>query len=971
MDKIEIQILDETNNILGTLEVDNDGKFPFNLTTGVADLKNLNDRSGSFSTSFKVKATKENDILLEHIYYADEKNYKDFDADKPCRVLVNGLSIEKGVLRVDRISTKENIRDYTFQFYGNNMEWVLSMQDKYFADLPYLDQQFKYDSSTTENSWSNVAGTDSPVFALHNKGGRITPYTVSVNDMYPDYFAYDVIKDAFKLIGWNVSSSFIEQSHFKKLITPFFGNNFKLTDAQTTAEEAFVRLTDEVPNLDISATLTSGGFTDSLFFLDNSYSSLTLLPWFGGTVTSGFTETSPYYDNGDNWALYSGTYDAYEYTAPQNGYYNIYLDSSVTLEANNGYSNSMLVYYVYSGAVTPVNLGAMTSTGSVNNETTVGTYTVNKISTQREKLGIYLNQGERIWIGGRAGYSGTATGSTGFRITHHNNTTVKVVLDDALLEGNYFNWQEVSDNQFSLLKYITDIGKLFNWYFRTNNANKTVYIETRDDFYNSLSTAVDWTDKIDNNKQYELYFNSKFYTQLHKFTYAEDSDDEFVDWFNDTYNQKVQELVHEYPEKFKTGTTTLSTEIIAPTLSIHDKYGIDSKVNPIISYMVEGVPYKDEKPVKRNNWNPRLLYYEYGTQTNLDGTNREWNWNSEATNRTNIPYALSFSKVVGNQTLASVAGNLDFKDLISYDYDTGILDTSISENGLVSNYYRKTLREILEGRTLRINLFIDLDDYKNLDFRKPIYFDNRYPDIEGYWRIQKVNNFNPIGKGSTKFELIKAKNFLPLGYTNKNTDVFTDIDEDVSAFRTGNVVDQTRNQSTGNEQVLGYDNNVNPKSTVVGSNLTSVSNNVRMGIYNQDVSTDTFQLGAGSEVDSFSLIRVDEAGNVVFNGQLIRGDLFDSTIVQTKTVNFTLSRLTKTYLVDTSSSDVQIRLSGTYQIGDTWNIKKIATSNIINFNMSKGGGSYEIDYSTTSPIITSLYTNMQLQYIGDDKFIII
>lgn len=974
MDKIEIQILDNNNGIIGVLEVEQNSKAPFNLSVGISDLKNINDRSGSFSTSFKVAATKDNDILLNHIYNSSEKNYKDFDEDKPCRVLINGFPIEKGLLRIDRISTggSGNFRDYSFQFYGNNMEWVLAMQDKYFNDLTYTDKLFKYDSSTCENSWINTSGNNDAVFSYINRGYNILPNTKSVGDLYPDYFTYDVVKDAFKLIGWNLESSFIEQQHFKELITPFFGNNFRLTEQQTAQEEAFVRLQDEVVNLDTSFSST-GGFIDSLFLLDNSYSTINVLPWIGGTNVSSFDETNPYYDNGDNWDSFFGYLNntTHVYTAPINGYYSVYLDSSCTLEANNNYNNTLLTYYLYKrvGTNSPTNIGAMSTTSSSVNTYTNGSYNVKSINSEREKLSVYLNQGERIFVGGRVGYSGFDTGTTGLRIKHHNNTTIKVVQEDALLEGNYFNWKEVSDNQYPLLKYITDLGKLFNWYFRTNNATKTVYIETRDDFYKPLNKSVDFTDKIDNKKQYELNFNSKFYTQLHKFTYKEDGDDEFVDWFNDRFNQNYQELVHEYPEKFKSGTTTLSTEIISPTISVRDNYDLSLGLSPISSFMWNDAPDADNRnPEKRTNWQPRLLYYKYGTQTYVDGTLREWNWNSEATNRTLIPYCLSFNKVVGNKTLTDVAGNLDFKDLISYNYDTGILDTSVSENGLVSNYYEKTLREILEGRTLSINLFLDLDDYKNLDFRKAIYFDNRYSDIEGYWRIQKISNFNPIGKGSTKVELIKAKNFIPLKYTNKNTDFFTDIDEELASFRTGNVVNNSRGKTNNNEQILGYNNEVNPRSTVVGSNLVSSSDNVRMGIYNLDVSTDTFQLGTGSQNGEYSLIRVDEDGNVYFNGKLIYGVDFASTIVKRENLDFTLDRETLTYICDTSANDITISLNGSYVVGDYWNIKKIDSKNLIDFDMSP---SFEIDYSTTSPKIKIKNTSMTLQYIGDNKFIII
>jgi len=142
-----------------------------------------------------------------------------------------------------------------------------------------------------------------------------------------------------------------------------------------------------------------------------------------------------------------------------------------------------------------------------------------------------------------------------------------------------------------------------------------------------------------------------------------------------------------------------------------------------------------------------------------------------------------------------------------------------------------------------------------------------------------------------------------------------------------------------------------------------------MGVHNVDVSTDLFQLGVGSNEQPYSLIRSDIDGNILFNGQLIYGDLYDALIVQEKTANFTLDRQTKTYIVDTTSVNIRIALSGTYQIGDVWNLKKKVAANEFEFNMASG--TYEIDWSTTSPIITNQNVCITIQYIGNDQFIII
>lgn len=962
MDNIEIQILDSDNNVTGVLTVADDDKFPLSLTKGIANLKNINERSGSYSTSFKIASTKDNDVLLEHLYYASEKNYKDWDADKRARIIVNGLDIDTGRLRVDRVSAKGDARDYNFTFFGDNMDWVLLMQDKYFSDLPYLDQSILWDATTVENSWTATAGNNVPVFSIINRGQRFKPDMVSISDCYPDYFTYDVIKDAFNSIGFKVESTFIEQAHFKKLITPFFGSRFKLTEEQTEAENVFVDMDSSVTNVDSSISNT--GYYSFNFLLDSSYSTPTNLnPETNQANVAGFTETTPYYDNGANWGSIGlslgGT--TYAYTAPNNGYYKMELDTSCTSYSSTGHLPTSPFYKIYrkvgSTAIGTIgnlnNVSVNTnvySSGGINYKDTWGIY---------ESAFVYLNAGESITIGGSNAYSGSL-GDFSFGLKHYTNTTIKVTYSPNIVAGNTFNWKNVSDNEISLLKYITDLGKLHNWYFRTNTATRTVYIETRDSFYNALSTATNWTDKIDDNKQHELYYNSRYYSQLQGFKYAEDGDDEFIEWWNDRTGDEFQNLTHEYPEKFKDGKTTLQLDVIAPTISSQDAYTGGNE--PIFSFMWDKNPTESIPPL-RLNYKPRLLYYNYSTQQDVDGVTKEFYWNNESTPRTTIPYALSFSRVVNNVVLADVAGSLDFKDLTSFWSTGAILDTSITQDGLHTNYYQKTTREIEEGRRLNINLYLDLVDYKNISLREIIYFDNRYPDIEGYWRIEKISNFKPIGTQSTSLELIQAKNFLPKTYTQSGGGVITDYSEGLSSFRLANTVDNSKNISDKQPNVVGSRNVVEPNTTVIGDYLeSSAPFTTRMGVYNLDVSTDTFQLGVGTKNESFSLIRADEAGNILFNGELIRGGLYDSTKIVTKTANFTASVLTETYLCDTSSNDIDVTFPATIKIGKVWNFKKMSGNNILELRA-------DFD-NTTNLTITNQYDNARVQWDGTQFLII-
>jgi hypothetical protein len=762
------------------------------------------------------------------------------------------------------------------------------------------------------------------------RGNRQSATQMSVSDFYPDYYMYDVIREAYKSIGYKVQSDWLEQAEIKKIVTPFFGKNFKRTQADLDANSVTADIQGGLINVEFGSKPSLLDYQSPYLAVDSSYTfPNTLLGELDWNVLIGNTVANLDVTNGIYTAPYTGYYDV-------GGIYESYLtyDSSISGYPSGSTLGFNCEYWVRrNGTNTYTYLGQ----NAFNPTTTTsgGLTTLTRIDAPLLPS-LFLAAGETIEISFRYRISNAPL--MDFKVGH-NKAEFKVKLLDILISGETFNWATVSDDKVSLLKYVTDVAKVHNLYFRTNVTTRTVYIEPRDDFYNALSTAVDWTDRIYQSRQYELKYNSSFYKRNQFYGYAKDSNDKFAEAKTKEFVEELMATTHNYPDKFDEGTTELRTEFISPTLSYEDEFGV------VTAHMVED---ESGSASRTANFNPRLLYYNYDTQLSVD-LSTDTSWTFEGVNYNSIPYVLPYDYYQGSVKRADVAGNLSFKDLNSV-------------NGRFTDYHAKTVKEIVEGMTLYISLLFDFVDYKNLDFRKPIYIDNRYPDIEGYWYIQKIENFtNDI---ATDFELIQAKNFTKetLNPRNLGDDVVSDGSE-------GNETNRlTSNVSNGEREVLGFYNVVEGSNTVVGNNLEATGiRTVRMGVHNVDVSTDLFQLGVGSNEQPYSLIRSDIDGNILFNGQLIYGDLYDALIVQTKTANFTLDRLTKTYIVDTTSGNIKVSLSGTYQIGDTWNLKKKVAANQFDFFMSI----YEIDWSGSSPIITTALDNIVLQYIGNDKFIIL
>ena len=922
MADVQIEILDATNGVQGILEVGNVKNFPLSLTTSISDVRDITTRSGSFSHVFKVPSTKNNDDLLEHIYLSSQKNYKEFDAEKDCIIRVNGLDIEKGRLKITKINAlgRANATSYSFKFFGNNMDWVLSMKGKKTKDLPYLNKNLVYSDANVQASWSKVGGTEDPVYSFINRGSRADPTTVDVVDLRPDYFVLDYLESAFAMIGYTFDSTHFNTTANKKLIIPFFGDRWKILQSTIDAEYVSASITSSQNNVNVTVPVpASGGIFSINSFLDATVTAVT----YGGTgpgyiasaasTTGSFTEIK---DDNNNFA--SGVF-----TAPQDGFYTAggVFEYAFIYDANqpeNFYRDVTHGVFVN---------GSFHSWLNNTNTTFLGlsgpsTARSERWRNTRVSNAIFLNAGDTMQLMSRyknfISSGGRSSATTLANMSHDVQTVIEYKLQPNMNEGDTYNWADKSDDKIDVLDIVLDIFKVFNCYVRTNNSIKKVYVEPRDDFYNALATADNKTDSIDDNTQFTLEYNSKYYKENHLFKYAEDSNDEYLNERNKNTSVDWCAYEHNYPDKFKDGTTVYETNVIAATYTIEDLYmsaGTPPSGATLGAYTARLWNDKTNYPLHSDDFAPRILYFNYAAQQDSTTTYKHY-WSYKGSALQIIPFALPFSIQLQYGSYASVGGNLSFQDVFQFSSPT------VPDNGLVYEYFSQTIQEIESGKRLNLNMLFDLVDWNNFDFRKLVYFDNRYPEIEGYWRVEKINNYKPTSEAiSVNFNLLQAKVFP------KQNTVTTQPPRDQSGLRYGEVPsggglkNKDKGASSFRTSVTGFDNSATDGGNLVFGNSLRASGNHQtiLGQYNVDVSSDMFNLGTGVAGAERSLIRVDEFGRTIFNDEI----LGDGSVVDIST-DTTAELGVQTYLVDTSSGDVTLTLpTPTTPIGKKWNIKKL------------------------------------------------
>jgi hypothetical protein len=280
--------IDWDKSVVGTLDVTSHSEFPLALTFAISDIKDIDSRKGTFSKTFKIPATKNNNQLYKSIYLVKSTSDNNLLNKKPCRIVINNLYSINGLLELTSIGGYDNPQYYSCVFFGNNITWASDIGENLLKDL-----------GTDGDGWDNLKGTDTGKDLVVNKtgvsstwvqdnaiykDGNLTtndiplvypivsygdfnpsgePQTIQllnnsyeqtgfgvaklgyygfnssgfdygnpepVVDWRPCLWVYDVLNAIFNNVGYTISSTFIETADFKKLL--FALPNFRYNNAQ-------------------------------------------------------------------------------------------------------------------------------------------------------------------------------------------------------------------------------------------------------------------------------------------------------------------------------------------------------------------------------------------------------------------------------------------------------------------------------------------------------------------------------------------------------------------------------------------------------------------------------------------------------------------------------------------------------------------------------------------------------------------
>jgi len=280
--------------------------------------------------------------------------------------------------------------------------------------------------------------------------------------------------------------------------------------------------------------------------------------------------------------------------------------------------------------------------------------------------------------------------------------------------------------------FFLSIVKMFNLYVYENKFNdKELVISPYVDFYPEVSAnAEDWTNKIDRAKPFSIKPMSEINARYYNYKFKADND-----FYGENYRKKYTEGYGDfiYDTEFDFVKETDTLEVIFAASTLYQATGQD-KVFPAI--------YKKSNT---NNAEDRMDSIIRIMQVKKITEVSSWN-------------IMNTTTVLGSYTSYGYAGHLDDPINPTNDINFGApKEIQFSPNtypstNIFNAYHSPYIAEITSKDSKLLTCFglLDIIDIFNLDFSKYVFIDGVL------FRLNKVENFNPMEYNTTKLSFLKV-----------------------------------------------------------------------------------------------------------------------------------------------------------------------------------------------------------------------
>ena len=769
------------------------------LTFQVSDIKEPENRKGSFSKTIVLQGTKNNNTVLTHVYEIDKAIQQDSVQLAPdfnpnlkaaFQLYQDSVLIFQGTAQLMNVRQGDMGVEYEVVLYSDSVSLFTSFNDDTLSALDFSEYNHEFNLANTSGSWQDYIIKDGTpeafalgsgyVYPLIDRALSTLPDNVHINTLSPALYLKTVIDKVFSTYGYSYESAFFESEFFKRLIIPSRSDNYTLTS-------------DEIRQRSFSANTNA----DTDIYADTV------------KVESLINYGNENYDFGSNFNINT-------FTAPENGYYSFIVKAVFDWVWELDYiASPSFAFHVW--IAVKVNGDIKQSIGytvvAESNETS-GT----KVSASVRDLvlrDIRLTSGDEVktYVIIEAVHSNVKAANGKVRLKS-GSYFYNIISKTTLEEGMTVNMNKALPKNIKISEFMSSVFRLFNCYVMPDRDNaRHLIIEPYPDFF--TDEAVDWSDKIDVGQDIEIIPMGELNAVRYKFRYKEDKDylnEQHLKMFSIGYGDRDVVINNDFTTDEKV------IEVIFSNTPLSSRNG-----SPVMAG-IYGSDNGNIIPLKENNI--RLLLYG-GLKTGL--------------------WTLRYSSGQKDLTQYPFAGHLD--DAFNPVYDLCFapprylfyLDfVNYTDNNVYNRFWKKYITEITDkdSKVVRAWAYLTSVDIATLDFRK-LYFWHDH-----YFRLLKITDYNPLSSKPVLCEFLKVQEadvFVP---TTKK--IWNGWDDSIGDDTLPNLPDAVSRDNL--IPLQDNDNIVNGDGNIIGNGSVNITITGDNNVVGSDCSCINIQCSSGNTV---------------------------------------------------------------------------------------------------------------------------